>query len=434
MSNIFSVVEVVFSIPHEKWIFRRGESWELSSPVGKAGVKAHLIALGYPPVEAELYTKSPDIWLKVYGADMRPNGPPIFLDEETGRNLLNLWIPPTLVPTPGPFPTIARALDHMTANDPLARAWLEQWLAIKVQIPDIVPKVAVVLATSQGAGKGFLARVMFEILGVHNCAIVKESEISRNFNSRWVRKLFILGDEVISGTSETMGAVAQLLKIYVDGGELEFEQKYEVQKSTVNRMAWMLASNSKVSPLVLEESDRRYAVFTSFEDVNPDYKASLDACFEADRTTLTAAFREEIAGFADYLHNLTVDRGAIARPFDSAARRALIDASRPSHEMFCEHVEENGIDDLLGQLPLSREYSRKYMQEDRSEYVFDGAVATSALYHCYVMYCKEVGQQALRLNRFGHALHNRAGWTQVRRTTGTRRPKGYLIPGKPVTP
>ncbi len=434
MNAEFSQDDIVYSVPHEKWIFRRGQSWEMSTPVKKAGAMAHLVAIGWPPGQAKMFLESPDLQTVVYGADMRPGKLPYYIEEETGRRMLNLWVPPTIRPEAAPFPTISLVLDNVTGGDALARAWLEQWLAVKVQIPEIVPKVAVVLATSQGAGKGFLARVMFAILGESNCAIVKESEISRNFNSRWVRKLFILGDEVISGTSDTMSTVAQLLKIYVDGGELEFEQKYEVQRSTVNRMSWMLASNSKVSPLVLEESDRRYAIFTSFDPVTPAYKAALDACFESDRTTLTPAFREEIAGFAHYLLGLTVDRSAVAKPYDSEARAALIDASKPSHEGFCEYIEEVGPDVLLDRLVTARDFASKYVTLDRKEYVFpNGAVATSALYHCYVVYCREAGQHPLRLNKFGHALINRAGWKQVRMSAGHHRPKGYLVPGKPAS-
>lgn len=398
---------IVFSIPHEKWIYRVGKAWDISNPVKKLGAEMHLVSLGWPAIQAHMFMKMPDVHVSVHSIDMRPNEGPVCEDEH-GRLVLNLWAPPTLVPKAGPFPTIERAIDHVTAGDAVGKTWLIHWLARKVQQPEVVPKVAAIFSTSQGAGKGFLARVVSEILGPENCAIVKQHELASNFNKRWVRKLFVLGDEVIS--NENIKDISQLLKILVDGGELELEGKYENQTAVRSRLAWMFASNDHISPLALEGSDRRYTFFSNFDAVDPEYTTALNACFEADRVTVTPAFREEIAGFADYLHSVAVDLALVSRPHHNAARETLIESNMQSHETFCAEVREHGFYVLYEDM-RREDLSISDDDKRRNEWDFgENGIATWMLYKTYRHYCKRTGQYPLRLNKFGGALKNHARW------------------------
>jgi phage/plasmid-associated DNA primase len=311
---------------------------------------------------------------------------------------------------------------------------IEQWMAYKVQNPGALPKVAVVFTSEQGGGKGFLGRVLSEILGPENCAVVKQSELGNRFNARWINKLFVLGDEVLS--SENIKDISQLLKILIDGHELELEGKNANQVAVRSRLAWMFASNDKVSPLVLEESDRRYSIFTNHEAVKDEHKAMMNACFEADRVTPTAAFREEIAAFAHHLHSVKVDLAVITRPHSNDARKTLIATNRPSADAFCDEVEHYGIESFLSiakfRAPLSG--------LDEAEFKFstpDGrtALTCSAVYAAYVAYCDATGQRPMKLAKLGAVLkHRLRPWVRARYGASPNRVWCYEIPKAEAPP
>lgn len=426
------IPEVVFSFPLEKFITRRGQTWDVSSPVKKAGAMAFLVDNGWPPAKAKYLLDSPDLQTVIYGTDLCPGEPPIFMDD-SGRRMLNLWTPPTLQVKEGPFPRIRLVTEHLANGDPEALRYLDHAFAQKYQDPNKLPKVAIVIATTQGAGKGFMYRVISEMLGVKNCAVVTQAELESNFSGRYARCLFILGDEVIS--ADNPRDISQKLKVLIDGGEIEMERKYENQVAIRNRAMWLFASNSQVSPLQVEGSDRRYTFFSNFSSPPPEYTSAMNSCFEADRTTLTASFKEEIAGYAWYLRHLAVDYDFVSRPYKNAARDNLIEANRSSHDMFCREMDENGFD-VLYEAAKRREFSIGN-QDDRKDWDFgEDGVATGTLYAVYRAYCKDSGQFPLRLNKFGAALKNHLpAWRHSRQDVKSggktvRRVWCYAVPRK----
>lgn len=425
------VVQIVYDVSAGGWRPACNGSFDMNLLLKKANAKAHLVGCGWPQNQAKNYLESFDEQTLVYGADMRPGKPSVFIDPDTDRRMVNLWVPPTLVPKPGPFPTIQSVLEHVTRGDIEGQRWLVHKLAQKYQDQNLVSKVAVVLSTTQGAGKGFLFRVMAEILGTQNCATVTQSEIEGRYFLRYAHMLLLLGDEITS--SENIRDISQKLKVLIDGGTIEAEQKYERSVPVRSRMMWMFASNDPVSPLVLEGSDRRYTFFSNFEAVNPAYTATLNACFEKDRVTPTPAFLEEIAGFAAHLQAIEVDVPFVSRPYKNDAREQLIENNRPSHEMFCREVDEIGFDALKDSyVGKSVFFSSGPTSDTEWDFGPDG-IAFNALYQVYKTYCKETGQFPLRANKFGGAIKNHLPkWEHVRKWTKAKRQVWcYVVPRKP---
>jgi phage/plasmid-associated DNA primase len=319
-------------------------------------------------------------------------------------------------------------LGHVTHGDAEGRRWIVHKLAQKVQDPNLVSKIAMVFATTQGAGKGFLFRVMAEILGPENCAIVTQGELEGRFFGRYATKLLLLGDEVTS--SENLRDISQKLKVLIDGGEIEAERKYENSVAIRSRMMWMFASNDPISSVNAEGSDRRYTFFSNFDPVTPEYTAALNACFEKDRVTLTAAFKEEIAGFAAHLLATEVDVAFVSKPYANDARKALIEANRPSHEMFFREIDDQGFD-ALHEYFADKDWAVRDNKAEEWDFGEKG-VATSVLYQVYRAYCRASGHHSLRLNKFGGALKNRVpAYEHVRnRTKNGRQVWCYVVPRK----
>lgn len=394
---------VVYSIPHQGFILKGADGrWRTGASVKKEAAVVHLKSR-WTVDSAKLFMKSMDLWTIIYGFDLNPGAPELYTKD--GQTWLNTWVPPAIVPKPGSFPTIKRVLNLMAKSDKAGVDWLVNWMAYKVQNQLAVPKIAPVFATAPGAGKGFLARVLSEILGPDNCATVKQAELDNRFNSRWIGKLFVFGDEIMS--TENTKDISNLLKILIDGNDLELEQKGVDQITVKSKLAWMFASNDKVSPILLESNDRRYSVYANHAPLTDSYKAALKDCFEVDRSTCTAAFKEEIAAFAHELLKREVSADQLTTPYDNPDRANLIAANKPSFEAFLDDVASEGFDDLLGDNRFDFDGN---LPKDRDDWDFgEKGILCKAFYKLYQKHCKASGSKPLKLPKFGQAVRNH-GW------------------------
>ena len=415
--------EFAYLIPVEKFVYKRGGYWNLSEPVGKEGIKNHLLEMGLSEAESTVLLKQRE-YLRVYGADLVPNQPPIFASDD-GKLYLNTWVPPSIQPKPGVHPRIDAIMGWLTREDAAGIHWLLHWMAAKVQNPELTPKVAIVFSTEPGGGKGTVALVMRHLLGMENTATIKREELENKFNARWVGKLFVLADEVIS--NENVRDISNLLKILIDGNELEIEGKGKDQKAIRNRLAWMFASNDRISPVALDEYDRRYTFFSNHDPLTLEYDGLVKGCYHMSYPT--PEFREEMAALYHELLQLKVDWSLISRPYQNEARKLLIEANKPTHEQFCAEVDDHGIDDLLEHIVVHSDFG---LQKTRSEWDFGiNGVSTQVLYRCYVEFCKRTGARPLKVNKFGVALRNhRPEWPFARNLvpgTKDRRINCYVV-------
>lgn len=423
--------EFVYVIPLEKYVYRRNDRWAVHEPVGKHGITAHLLAEGWDKDEIKSTLKAHS-YPKVYGAEIAPNAPTIYRSPLDGKLYVNTWVPPELEAEPGEYPRIERILNFLCSNDTGAVEWVCNWMALKIQDPAIVPKVAAVFTTQPAGGKGTLAKLMRLMLGPENCDVIENGALANRFNAKWAQKLFVLADEVL--TSDSLKDVSNRLKVLIDGEFIELEGKGTNQRSIRNRLAWMFASNDDVSPVVVEAGDRRYAVFSNHGHVPDDYRSMLEDCWEPDKSTPTPSFLAEIKAFYHDLLHLQVDRRMAARPYRNESREALMDASRPGHQMFFTRVDEDGIDDLVERVVLHADFS---LQKSRHEWDFgDQGLATSMIYQCYVKFCDDEGMKALRSNKFTVAAR-KWGWEYARlgekrtRCLVVRRTPGGVVPPGP---
>lgn len=420
--------DIAFVIPLEKFVYKINDAWNISEPVGKEGIKNHLLATGWPADTVKLFLNSGG-YLKVYGHALAPKKPPLFRDAD-GKRYINTWVPPTLQPAPGDYPRIRRVLEWVTKGDAEGIRYIKHWMAQKVQIQNLVPKVALVFSTEEGGGKGTLAYVMRAMLGLKNTAVIKSEELGNRFNSRWIGKLFVLGDEVL--TNENVKDVSNMLKVLIDGNEIEIEGKGKDQRAIENQLSWMFASNDQIAPVVLGKNDRRYSFFSNHDPLPEDYKALLNSGFQADRKTPTAEFESEMAAFYHEMLNTEVDRAFVSKPYGNDDRDQLIEANFPTHTLFFKDVEQVGIKHHIEDM-LFRAQDRHRLEKTREAWELktpEGtAVNTQILYRCYVNYAKAVGARALKLNKFGSAAQNhRPAWKKVRKTMLGKQVNCYVVP------
>lgn len=417
MSDIDPVIEATLAdfayvVPRQAFIYKEQGAWRLETLVNREGIHHYLIARGWSPELANSVLKTKQ-YLTVVDIVMEPNLPPLFKRE--GMHYINTWVPPTIKAVPLPdgrtirdvAPCIYRIIDFLTNSDETGAHWLEHWMAIKVQNPSLVPKVAVVALTQPGGGKGTLASIIFQMLGKENCAIIGRGALESRFNARWVRQLFVLADEVLS--ADNIKDVSDHLKVLIDSAIIELEGKGTNQKAIPNRLAFLFASNDAVTPVRLDQGDRRYTVFANHSRVTEEHKGFLLGLFDPlDKKTPTPAFMTEIEYFYHYLLALDVDRALVASPYQNEARQALIDANKASYEMFFAEATYGGIDALLEPIKAGGDFE---LIKSWGEYDFglDG-VSKELLYKAYQVYAKRTGTKEMRFNKFCAALKNASGW------------------------
>lgn len=420
--------EIVYFLPYEKFIYRLGDAWALHQPATKDGLFWYLSHRGLSDEEARVLING-KIFTKAFGAAPKPGEKPIYA--EYGKQYLNTYHPPEIKAQPGAYPTISRVIDHLTDHDPEGAVWLMNWIAAKIQDPLLVPKVAVVLCTPPGAGKGTLNAAIQAMLGTKNCSTIQGQDLEGRFNAEWVDKLFILADEL---SSNNIKDVSAKLKVLIDSAKVKYEAKGENQISIHNHMAWMFASNDRVAPVVIEKDDRRYTVFSNFEEVPADYTTLLQSCYQADLKTPTEAFSAEISAFLYDLQRTEVDRRQVSTPYKNYAREQLIKASLSGHEVFFAHIEAGGLDGILETI-TAKNFA---LSRTRADWDFgEDGVAVPALYQAYRELCQNAGGKPMRDTKFGVALahHSVKGstssWTlTTNKSTDGRMVECYKVPRK----
>jgi hypothetical protein len=426
-----SLTDFAYVVPRQAFVYKEKGEWRLDSPVGKDAISHFLMQGGWSQdlAKATLNTKQ---YVVVADIVCEPNCPELF--QEQGKNYINTWVKPKLIPVPVPdgttiaqvAPRIFSILDRLTDNDPAGVNWLCNWMALKVQNPGLLLKVAVLFSTAPGLGKGTLASIMFHMLGKDNCAILSRDELESRFNSRWAQKLFVLADEVLS--SENLKDVSDHLKLLIDSPTIKLEGKGRDQRSVTNRLAWMFASNDQVTPVRVDSGDRRYSVFSNHKPVDEEYKQLLIGLFDPiDRETPSDSFRKEMEYFYHYLLSLSVDRYLVSHPYMNAARQTLIDANKPAHEMFFDAAEVDGIDSMLELVKNGADFDLIKSWEDLD--FGPQGVTKELLYRAYELYVQRVGARGMKYNKFCAALKNQGKWKFKRNKDSKGRYKEcYICP------
>jgi hypothetical protein len=430
-----AVDEFCYSVPHERYVFRLGRTWQDGTPVTEKGIRQFLIARSYP-VDLVDMVIGKGLYTRTLKNDVVPNEPPIAVDED-GHRTLNLWSPPKIVPSDAPIsaPRIEAILEWLTGcphenatpEQEGGLVWLIHWIARKVQNPALLSMVAPIFGTEPGAGKNTLYGVMAAMLGEDNCAIVDRGQLESKYTP-WGNKLFVLGDEIKS--AENQKDVEERLKILIASPKVMVEVKNVNAIQIPNRKAWMFASNDRISPIKIDPNDRRYTYFRNHIPVTNEYDLLLRSCYQPDGSGFTPEFIEEIRGFWRMLLDLQVDVAFVSKPYRNEAREGLISTGFSAHELFVKAVVDDGIDVLLDAMLDSPRGMKFRGEQTRKEWDFGKeGVAKTAVYEAYRAFCETEGKHPLSATRFGPAVRHIDGVTEGRCFSPTqKRVRVWVLP------
>jgi putative DNA primase/helicase len=199
--------------------------------------------------------------------------------------------------------------------------WLLCWLAYPLQHMGAKMRTAIVMHGDEGAGKNFLFDIWVAIFGKYG-AMVGQDELEDKFNDWRSCKLAVVGDEVSS--RQELVHNKNRLKALITTPTVQINPKNMPRREEKNHMNVVFLSN-EITPLALDNSDRRYFVVYTPRAKDHGYYRAL------------GEWRDNGGIAAFYAYLLAYPLGDF-NPYTPApqtqAKRDLIDINRKSPEQF----------------------------------------------------------------------------------------------------
>jgi putative DNA primase/helicase len=211
--------------------------------------------------------------------------------------------------------------------------WVLRWLAYPLQHPGAKMQTALVFHGPQGTGKNLFFDAIRDLYGEYG-VMVSQNELEDKFTSWMSRKLFIVGDEVVT-RAEMYHKKNQLKWLVTADKKIPIRAIQQDVRWESNHVNLVFLSNES-QPLALEDGDRRYLVVYTPTGRTDDLYAR------------AAKFLEE-GGAAKLLHYLrTLDLG----DFKTSTKPVMTEAKRDLIELGLRPSERFSGEWLAGLLPL----------------------------------------------------------------------------------
>lgn len=242
--------------------------------------------------------------------------------EQCAPECVNLFGGLTMQPKAGNWEPIRQLLWHLCDEDEEIVAWILDWQAIQLQQPGIKLPTAIIMHGDEGSGKNvYWERIWLPVLMPY-ASIVGQNELENKYTGWLSKRLFILGDEVLS--RQEMRHMKGKLKSMISGKWMQIEEKFEPVRMEANHVNLVFLSN-ELQPNALDASDRRYLVVWTPPKREPEYYKAVMHCADngGREAFMHALLERDISAFDPY-----------APPPVTKAKTDLIDLSRPSAERF----------------------------------------------------------------------------------------------------
>tara|TARA_R110002020_G_scaffold12271_2_gene45190 strand:- start:5720 stop:7876 length:2157 start_codon:yes stop_codon:yes gene_type:complete len=364
--------------------YRHAEgAWQISNPMRKESLLDHIIGLLPKGCDKRHAQALIDHILsrQVYGFDCQPTKDRIIRRNEVP--MLNLYAWPDLVPVQGDWPRVEKLIDLICGGESKAVAWLLNWSASLIQCPNRRSMVAVlVLSPQQGIGKSMYGRLLSTIIGDGNSVVVSNRALRDNFNAHYATSLLVLADEV--GIERNSTDVIAEIKACITDDRIHCSAPYAARTTVVNRMTWWMTSNRR-RPLLVENDDRRFTILSPSR-ADAAYRKMLRECFDQKTSRAQPDFLKEIQAFAKDLASMSVDWNLISRPYSSAIKTELQNASMGSADAFICELGRRGPSALIADYPPPANYFRI------SDASAAKAIPCETLYGSYREWCQRKGR------------------------------------------
>lgn len=278
---------------------------------------------------------------------------------------INLFRGLPLTPKQGKCELLLETLFHLCEKDDAVYDWVLKWMAYPLQNPGAKMTTAVVIHGREGAGKNLFWTALQRIYGEYT-SIITQNDLEGSFNGWASKKLFVIGNEVVS--RQEMFHKKGVMKNMISEPEWTINEKNINQRQEANHANFVFFSNF-LQPVTPDKEDRRYLIlWTPPKREKAFYKS-------------VAHERDHGGTEALYHYLLNYDLGEFdeyTEPVMTIAKQDLIHLSMKSDERFIELW-------LNEDMPLTL-----------------CPVLTQHLYAAYQFWCKHDGEKfAVSLTEFG---------------------------------
>lgn len=250
-----------------------------------------------------------------------------------GPQCINLFGGLEVVPVKGHCQPIIELLYHLVDKDEVVRDWLLDWIAYPLQNPGAKMPTSVIMHGDEGSGKNLFWEIVQSIYGDYG-SVVGQDQLEDKFNDYLSRKLFIIGDEVLS--RQEMRHLKGKLKAMISGKTIQINTKMMPVRTEANHVNLVFLSN-EIQPNALDATDRRYCVIWTPPKMDDAYYQAVVKC--RDGGGLEAFYHDllqrDLSQFLPY-----------SPPPVTKAKGDLIDLGRPNPERWLMAWRE-------GHLPVS---------------------------------------------------------------------------------
>ena len=287
---------------------------------------------------AEEWHKNPDK-KKVDGIDYRPEKKRFFTDVDGSQYYNSFYFPTRKKPNhKKDLGVFYRHINYLFPKREEAK-WFLDWMAFNVQYPALRSPIAPLhISTNQGTGRGWLVKVLFELIGEHNVSktdidAFAESGSKSQFNGYLHRSLLCVIEE-IKQSSKRHFALADRIKSVITDEYQSFNLKGKPE-FTSKCYANLFFMSNHLDAIVLRSEDRRLNIFhCNSAPKAPEYYTALYAWLENT---------ENISALFHTLKTQELDIKAFKnqRVMDNEARKITIDATKNELEFAFEEFITN---------------------------------------------------------------------------------------------
>lgn len=239
-----------------------------------------------------------------------------------GPECVNLFGGLPIAPKAGDCEPLLELLRHLCDQDETVHEWIFDWIAWQLQHPGAKLPTAIIMHGDEGSGKNlFWEGAVMPLFGEYG-AIVGQAELESKYNGWISKRMFIVGDEVLS--RQEMRHLKGKLKSMISGKLIQIEDKFMPVRMEANHVNIVFLSN-ELQPNALDASDRRYLVVWTPDKREQAFYHRVKDCIANGGLPALLAFllARDLSGFDPY-----------APPPMTKAKTDLIDLGRPNAERF----------------------------------------------------------------------------------------------------
>lgn len=248
------------------------------------------------------------------------------------RNAVNMYTGIRMVPNANASCKLILAhLHNLCGGDDGLYQWVLRWVAYPLQNPGAKMRTSVVMHGIDGTGKNIFWEAIIKIYGRYGL-IIGQAQMESEFNDWVSQRLFAVANEVVS--RQELRHLKGKLKAIVADETVMINPKGLPGREESNHINFVFLSNEE-QPLIIDRYDRRYTVIR-YDDIKPgDYYKAINH----------ELYNGGFEALYDYL--LKLDLGDFyehTKPYNNAARRALMYLGTDSKERFYLHWRAGELD------------------------------------------------------------------------------------------